>query len=75
MDTVIFTGRMSVEELKLERPTEYEALVAKGELDKHMAEPLSPTKILAIRIFGWVALSIGLILVVCIIYTIIFGYK
>jgi len=75
MDTVIFTGRMSIEDLKRERPLEYEALVARGELDKYMAESLSAKKILAIRIFGWSALSLGLILVVCIIYTMIFGYK
>jgi len=75
MDTVIFTGRMSIEDLKRERPLEYEALVASGELHKNLAEPLSPKKILAIRIFGWTALTLGLILVVCIIYTMIFGYK
>jgi cytochrome b subunit of formate dehydrogenase len=75
MDTVIFTGRMSIEDLKRERPLEYEDLVARGELEKNLAEPLSPKKILAIRIFGWTALTIGLILVVCIIYTMIFGYK
>jgi len=75
MDTVIFTGRMSIEDLKRERPLEYEALVASGELKKRMAEPMSVKKILAVRIFGWAALSIGLILVVCIIYTMIFGYR
>ncbi|MDE1920001.1 MAG: hypothetical protein KGJ09_01125 [Candidatus Omnitrophica bacterium] len=75
MDTVIFTGRMSIEDLKRERPKEYEALVARGELEKNLAEPLSPGKILAIRIFGWTALSLGLVLVVCIIFTMIFGYK
>lgn len=75
MDTVIFTGRMSLEDLKRERPKEYESLVARGDLKNHMAPPLSPGKILAIRIFGWTALTIGLVLVVCIIYTMIFGYK
>ena len=75
MDTVIFTGRMSIEELKRERPQEYEAVVKSGELKNRMADPLSPGRILAIRIFGWAALIIGLILVVCIIYTMIFGYK
>jgi hypothetical protein len=75
MDTVIFTGRMSIEELKRERPNEYEALVASGELKKRMAQPMPPRMILAVRIFGWIALTIGLILVVCIIYTMIFGYK
>jgi hypothetical protein len=75
MDTVIFTGRMSVEDLKRERPLEYEALKARGELAKRMAEPMSPKMFLAVRIFGWAALAIGLILVVCIIFTMIFWYK
>ena len=75
MDTVIFTGRMSMEELKRERPLEYETMKARGELEGRMAEPMPPQKILAIRIFGWTALTIGLILVVCIIFTMIFGYK
>jgi cytochrome b subunit of formate dehydrogenase len=75
MDTVIFTGRMSIEELKRERPNEYNSLVARGELDKNLAEPLSPKRILAIRIFGWTALTIGIVLVVCIIFTMLFGYK
>jgi cytochrome b subunit of formate dehydrogenase len=75
MDTVIFTGRMPIEELKRERPAEYEALVASGKLEENTAEPMSPRRVLAIRIFGWIALTIGLILVVCIIYTMIFGYN
>lgn len=75
MDTVIFTGRMSVEELKRERPAEYAALVASGKLEKYLAEPLSPKTVLALKVFGWTALIIGLSLVVCIIYAMIFGYK
>ncbi|MBF0503557.1 MAG: hypothetical protein HQL14_00500 [Candidatus Omnitrophica bacterium] len=75
MDTVIFTGRMSIEELKRERPLEYEALVNSGKLEGQMVEPMPPKKILALRVFGWTALSIGLVLVICIIYTMIFGYK
>jgi len=75
MDTVIFTGRMSIEELQRERPNEYNDLIARGELEKNLAEPLSPKRILAIRIFGWTALTIGIVLVVCIIFTMLFGYK
>jgi predicted CXXCH cytochrome family protein len=75
MDTVIFTGRMSLEELKRERPAEYETLLASGKLEENMAEPMSERRILAIKIFGWTALTIGLVLVVCIIYTMIFAYK
>ncbi|MBF0121852.1 MAG: hypothetical protein HQL21_00410 [Candidatus Omnitrophica bacterium] len=75
MDTAIFTGRTSLEELKHERPDEYKALVARNELEKHLADPLPAHTVKILKIFGWCALSIGLILVVCIIYAMLFGYK
>jgi cytochrome b subunit of formate dehydrogenase len=75
MDRVIFTGRVSLEEFKRERPAEYEALVARGELEKHLAEPLPPKTIRTIQIFAWSALIIGLGLVLGIIYTMMFVYK
>ena len=37
MDPVIFTGRVSVEELKADKPREYEELIASGDLER---EPL-----------------------------------
>lgn len=75
MDKVIFTGRMSLEELKTERPAEYEALVAKNELDKHLADPLPKKTVRIMAMLGWVALVIGLTLVVGIIYSMLFVYK
>lgn len=75
MDKVIFTGRMSVEELKTERPAEYEALVAKNELEKHLADPLPNKTVRIMAMLGWVALIIGLTLVVGIIYSMLFVYK
>ncbi len=75
MDTVIFTGRMSLEELEHERPDEYAALVASRELEQNLADPLPPHTVRIMRIFGWCALVIGLVLVVCIIYAMLFGYK
>ena len=33
MDIVIFTGRMPLEEFKEDKPAEYEALVASGQLE------------------------------------------
>ena len=41
MDIVIFTGRMTVDELKHDKPEEYEELVASGELEKHLVEAVS----------------------------------
>ncbi len=75
MNKVMFTGRMSIEELKQERPLEYEDLVAKKELDKHLAYPLAPKTVKILVNLGWVALGIGLALIVGIIYSMIFVYK
>jgi cytochrome b subunit of formate dehydrogenase len=75
MDTVIFTGRVPLEDLKHERPAEYAALLERKELKKHLAAPLPLKTIRIIKIFAWIALIIGLSLTVCIIYTMIFTYK
>jgi cytochrome b subunit of formate dehydrogenase len=75
MDIVIFTGRMSLEELKHERPAEYADMIARNKLEERMVSPLPPHIVRWMRVFGWCALIIGLVLVVCIIYAMIFGYK
>ncbi len=75
MDIVVFTGRMPVEEFKRDKPAEYEALVASGELEKYLVEPYQPIVIRAIRIFGWTALTIGFSIVIWIIYAMLFSYN
>lgn len=75
MDIVIFSGRMPLEEFKLDRPEEYQKLVESGELDKYLVEPYQPIVIKAIKIFGWTALSIGLSMVIWIIYAMLFVYR
>ena len=60
MDIVIFSGRIPLEEFKLDRPDEYKKLVESGELEKHLVEPYPPIVIKAMKIFGWTALTIGL---------------
>lgn len=75
MDTVIFTGRVPLEELKLDRPREYEELVKSRRLKKHLADPLPPVVVKAIRVFGAVALVIGLALILLIIYAEVFKYR
>lgn len=75
MDIVIFTGRMSVEELERDKPGEYETLRAKGELEKHLADPYPPIVLRAVRTFAWTALTIGFLMVVGIIYAMIFAYR
>lgn len=75
MDIVIFSGRVPLEEFKLDRPEEYAKLVESGELEKHLVEPYQPIVIRAIRVFGTVALFTGLFIVVWIIYAMIFAYR
>ncbi len=75
MDIVIFSGRVPLEEFKIDRPAEYRELVEKGELEKHLVEPYPPIVIKAIKVFGWIALSIGFSIIVWIIYAMIFAYR
>lgn len=75
MDPVIFTGRISVEELKHDKPGEYEDLVASGKLDDHLVEPYPPNVEKGMKIFGFTALGLGLIIVFLIIFTMLFGYR
>lgn len=75
MDPVIFTGRMSLEEFKEDRPREYQELVEKGELEKHLVDPMEPRMVKAFKIFGFTALGLGLTLIVLIILTVLFNYR
>ncbi len=75
MDIVIFSGRIPLEEFKLDRPDEYKKLKESGELEKHLVEPYQPIVIKAMKIFGWTALTIGLSMVLWIIYAMIFVYR
>jgi cytochrome b subunit of formate dehydrogenase len=75
MDIVVFTGHMPVEDLKEDKPAEYEAIVKAGKLEEYLVEPYPPIVIRAIRLFGWTALSIGFSIVLWIIYAMLFAYK
>jgi cytochrome b subunit of formate dehydrogenase len=75
MDIVIFTGRIPLEEFKLDRPAEYKELVEKGQLENYIAEPYPQIVIKAIRFFGWTALIIGFSIVIWIIYAMLFAYR
>lgn len=74
MDTVIFTGRMTVEELKLDKPEEYERLSKSGELEQYLVDPLPAPVVKRLRFFGWVALTIGVSVVIWILYAMISAY-
>ena len=75
MDIVVFTGRMPVEELKRDKPQEYEALVAAGELEKHLVEPYPPIVVRTIRFFAWTALTVGFLMIVAIVTAMLFSYR
>jgi cytochrome b subunit of formate dehydrogenase len=75
MDTVIFTGYQSVAELKEDRPREYEELVKNGKLHDLIAEQHPPVVIKTMKIFGWIALSLGFGIILLIIYAMVFAYR
>lgn len=75
MDIIIFSGSTSIEEYKLDRPGEFKKLVDSGKLEEHLVEPYPDFVIRGIRIFGWIALSLGFSIVVWIIYAMIFAYR
>lgn len=75
MDIVIFSGRVPLEEFKLDRPEEYKELVEKGDLEKYLVEQYPPIVIKGMKIFGWTALSLGFSIIIWIIYSMIFIYR
>jgi cytochrome b subunit of formate dehydrogenase len=60
MDTVIFTGRVSVEELAAERPEEFERLVREGRLEAALSTAPSPALERLGRAAGTTAVVLGL---------------
>lgn len=75
MDTVIFTGRVPLEELKEDRPREYEEVMRSRDIRKHLDQPPHPLLVKAGRWFGGIALLLGLSLILLIIYAEVFGYR
>ncbi|HXY95918.1 MAG TPA: hypothetical protein VEH00_03010 [Steroidobacteraceae bacterium] len=64
MDTVIFTGRMSLERFEKERPLEYQRLVAANRLDAVLTSAPSRSALLRAYVFGAIAVAIGVALAV-----------
>lgn len=63
MDMVIFTGRVSEEEFRHERPGEYARLEESGELAQIVAAPPTPSTWAIGRLVGTLAVLTGLVLV------------
>jgi cytochrome b subunit of formate dehydrogenase len=75
MDIVIFTGQMSLRELRTDKPGEYEELVREGRLESHLVEAYPPIVIRAIRAFGATAVTVGTLIVLWIVYAMVFAYR
>ncbi len=78
MDPVIFTGRVPMDELKHDKPAEYEYFVEGATEEQLRGKVKGPARKKfekAARIFGFCALGIGLTLIFLIVYTMVFGYR
>ncbi len=78
MDPVIFTGRVALEELKHDKPVEYEEYVENATEEERAARLVGPAREKTervFRIFGFTALFIGLTLIALIVYSMLFGYR
>lgn len=74
MDTVIFTGHVPLEEYKKDRPREYKELVESGKLDTVVVEKEIPTTFIkVVKFFGYLFLTLGIIIVALIVYSLIAG--
>jgi cytochrome b subunit of formate dehydrogenase len=69
MDTVVFTGRVKIEEFIKERPREYQKLVDSGEFESYLTGPPSRRRLIAARFVGSVFLFMGTVTVLAIIYS------
>lgn len=75
MDTVIFTTGTPLEEFKQDRPREYRQMVESGELEKMLIPEPTKLEVKLWKRLGFVALTIGLILIGLIIYAMLFAYR
>ncbi|NQU34493.1 MAG: cytochrome b/b6 domain-containing protein [Bacteroidetes bacterium] len=74
MDTVIFTGHVPLEEYMKDRPREYKELIESGRLDSVVVEKeISRGWIKFVKAMGYLFLSLGIVMVILIIYSLIAG--
>jgi hypothetical protein len=71
VDRVIFTGVVSEEELRHERPAEYERIRESGRLERLVADAPTSTVLRRANISTAVAVSFGLILVLLTIFALL----
>ena len=75
MDPVIFTGRVSLEELERDKPREYQDLLREGKLEERLVQPFPEKLEKVVRAFAYAALGVGLALIVLIVYSMLLGYR
>lgn len=74
MDTVIFTGHVELEEYKADRPKEIEELEKAGTLENHVVrKEITSSWLKIVKVFGYIFLLSGIILVILIIFSLIAG--
>ena len=71
MDLVVFTGKMSLERFKAERPLEYQRLLDNNELEDYLVDPPSKRQIREAYVVGTVFLTIGIMLAIFIIWALL----
>jgi cytochrome b subunit of formate dehydrogenase len=62
LETVMFTGSMSLEHFRIEHPLQYERLVASGDLDKYLVNAPSAPMNLRSKLLGFALIAAGLAL-------------
>ncbi len=75
IDLTIFTGSVTVEELKEDRPRQYKILTETDELNERLVDAPPDWLVKAAKVFGYSALCIGITIIIMIIYSMIFLYK
>ncbi len=73
LDPVIFVGRISLEELKEERPAEFQRMLESGELEGRLDEPVHHIETRWARVFGLSALAFGVVLLLLIVSAVLLG--
>ncbi len=67
MDVSIYTGRISEEEFRKERPVQWQRAQAEGKLEELEAKPLGAGRLVLSYLWGTLALSVGIFLLALII--------
>jgi cytochrome b subunit of formate dehydrogenase len=71
MDSVIFTGRITLTEMEEERPDEYERLVRTGRIDEYASAAAPPWVYRVGRTAGGLAVVFGLVMVALILFAVL----